>query len=90
MAYECEIKTPYIVDGQKVHKWKPISATELDTRENRPIRCAGCHGRVRVHKQQQSDGTPDHVEHLSRQDSKGCPYGIYFDGTQRMSKHPVE
>jgi hypothetical protein len=82
MGYDCEQKQ----NGY----WIRISSTELQHDDPLPIRCAECHGEVRLHKQQTENGMRDHVEHKHRQDSKGCPKGEHFDGNHRMSMNPVE
>lgn len=89
--YECEVKTPFMVDGQKVRRWAKKSVTSLASGAQRDIRCMHCHGAVRVHKNRVPHGPADHVEHLSRKDSEGCQAGSYYDGKgQRMSSVPVE
>jgi len=87
---ECERRTLYVRHGERVREWKRVKVTELDpTVSSRDIRCAHCHGRVRLHKQQVENGPQDHVEHYSRDDSEGCPGGIYYQGTSRTSANPV-
>lgn len=87
---ECERRTLYKRNGEKVWDWKRIKVADLDLSvSSRDIRCAHCHGKVRLHKQQVEHGPQDHVEHYSRQDSEGCSGGHYFQGTHRMSANPV-
>jgi hypothetical protein len=52
------------------------------------IRCAHCHGAVRMQKM--NHGSLDHVEHRSRQDSEHCKGGIRFQGKHRLSLRPVQ
>ena len=90
LMMECERRTLYVRNGEKVGDWKRVKVADLDgSVSSRDIRCAHCHGKVRLHKQQVDHGPQDHVEHYSRQDSEGCPGGIYFQGTARMSSSPV-
>jgi hypothetical protein len=87
---ECERRTLYKRNGQKVWDWKRMNVADLDPEaSSRDIRCVHCHGKVKLHRQQVGDGPQDHVEHASRKDSEGCPAGHYFQGTPRMSADPV-
>jgi hypothetical protein len=86
----CDRRTLYIRNGEKVWDWKHVDVVELDgSVSSRDIRCAHCHGKVQMHKQQVEHGPQDHVRHHSRQDSEGCEAGHYFKGTHRMSSHPI-
>ena len=79
---ECEKRTLYQRDGERVWDWKRIKVADLDASvSSRDIRCAHCNGKVSLHKQQSKDGHQDHVVHYSRADSEGCPAGHYFQGT---------
>jgi hypothetical protein len=57
------------------------------------VRCAECHGAVRLHGRHVAHGPTPHAEHRSRQDSEYCPVGHYFKQasgrTPRMSSQPV-
>lgn len=79
--YECEVKRQYLIDGQRVWKWKRSPVSEVA--EGEEIRCYQCQGKVRLHKKRVEHGPRDHVEHLSRDDSKKCPLGYYFKPLQR-------
>lgn len=54
------------------------------------VRCAHCHGAVRLHASHTEGSPAAHAEHLSKSDSTGCKGGYYFDGSHRMSGAPVE
>ena len=87
---ECDRRTLYKRNDVKEWGWKIVKVTDLDPSvTSRDIRCAHCHGKVRLHKQKVEHGPQDHVEHYSRQDSEGCPAGHYYQGAQRMSSDPV-
>lgn len=87
---ECDRRTLYKREGQRVWDWKTVRVAELDPElSSAEIRCAHCHGKVRLHKRQVAHGPQDHVEHYSRQDSEGCRAGHNFQGTHRMSSNPV-
>jgi len=88
----CERKTQFknLDNGEKYLKWKEVPVTSLSSGEQPHIRCAHCHGRVTVHKQQVEHGQYDHVQHLSRKDSENCKGGSYFKGEHKMSLCPVE
>jgi hypothetical protein len=49
------------------------------------IRCAHCHGVVKIHRQRVAHGPGDHVEHQARQDSEWCRGGVYFQMANRQS-----
>jgi hypothetical protein len=87
---ECERRTLYKRDGEKVWDWKRVKVADFDASvSSRDIRCAHCHGKVRLHKQRVDHGPQDHVEHYSRQDSEGRPGGVHFQGTDRILSNPV-
>lgn len=85
--YDCEVKTPFMENGAKVQKW--VTRPVKEASDAKPIRCAHCKGRVRIHRQQVEHGPADHVEHLSRGDSEHCLGGHYFKGVHRESEAPV-
>ncbi len=87
---ECDRRTLYKRDGNRVWDRKTVRVAELDpAASSRDLRCTHCQGKARLHKQQVEHGPQDHVEHYSRQDSEGCRAGHYFQGTHRMSSNPV-
>ena len=86
----CERRTQYKIDGQYEWRWKEVAVSEAIGKSGKDIRCAHCHGAVRIHQQQVAHGPQDHVEHRSRQDSENCKGGHYFKGTHRLSSQPVE
>ena len=87
---QCEAKKLFLRDDKKVKVWTVVPVSRLESGSSTEIRCMHCHGEVRVHKQKVEHGPTDHVEHRSRQDSKGCKGGIYFEGTHQLSLKPVE
>jgi hypothetical protein len=90
LMLDCARRTLYVRGGEKVWDWKAIKVSDLDPSVSSPdIRCAHCHGKVRLHKRQVEQGPQDHVEHYSRADSEGCRAGHYFAGTHRLSASPV-
>ena len=85
----CQRKALFVRDGQRVKDWTEALVAEIP-RENPPeVRCAYCHGAVRLHRQQVEHGPADHAEHLSRQDSERCQAGFHFQGEHKMSLNPV-
>lgn len=86
--YECEVKRPFMDNGQRIRKWIRREVSLVD--DGDPIRCYECKGRVRLHRQRIENGPQDHVEHMSRQDSEGCPLGYYYLGTAKPSTNPAE
>jgi hypothetical protein len=85
----CEQRTLYKVEGVYERRWKEVAVTEIIQDSPQDIRCAHCHGAVRVRRQKAAQGPEDHVEHRSRQDSEGCRGGHYFQGEHRMSPKPI-
>lgn len=85
----CEQRTKYKINGEYEWRWKEIAVSEAIDPEAAPIRCAYCHGRVRIHRQRVEHGPQDHVEHRSHSDSEGCQGGHFFQGQHRMSSNPV-
>ena len=85
----CEQRTKFKVNGAYEWRWKEIDVADALDPSVSPIRCAYCHGRVRLHRQHVEHGPQDHVEHMSRADSEGCRGGHYFQPPHRMSSNPV-
>lgn len=85
----CDHMRRYKVGGEYEWRWKTVGVEEIVGVPKPKIRCAHCHGAVRLHEQQVAHGPRSHVEHRSRQDSEGCRGGHYFLGTHRMSSVPV-
>jgi hypothetical protein len=85
----CEHKRRFKIGESYEWRWKVVAVSEIVGTPDPQIRCAHCHGAVRIHKQQVDHGPQDHVEHRSRQDSKGCRAGHYFQGEHRISARPV-
>lgn len=86
--YECEVKRPFMDNGQRIHKWIRREVSLVN--DGDPIRCHECKGKVRLHRQRKKTGPKDHVEHREREDSEGCSLGHYFLGTPKISSDPVE
>ena len=91
--YKCEIKRLFIRNGEKRSEWKRVSVTEALATKPTDVRCAECHGKVRLHGRNVTHGPTPHAEHRSRQDSEYRPAGHYFKQnpgrTPRMSANPV-
>jgi len=85
----CERKALFLVGNEKVWRWVVAEVAALPSEKPPFVRCVHCHGRVRVHKQNGEQGSEDHVEHLSRQDSEYCRGGHHFKGEHRLSLRPV-
>jgi hypothetical protein len=91
--YECEVKRSFIRNGEKVRDWKRVPVTEALEANVSEVRCADCHGAVRLHGRHVAHGPTPHAEHRSKQDSEYCPAGHYFKQspgrTPRLSGNPV-
>ena len=92
--YECEVKRWYVRGGEKVRDWKRVPVTEALDEKASDVRCAECHGAVRLHGRHVAHGPTPHAEHRSRQDSEFCTSGHYFKQnpgrTPRLSLLPVK
>lgn len=90
LMLDCARRTLYVRGGEKVWDWKPMKVSDLDpAASTHDIRCAHCHGKLRLPKQLSDKSPHNHVEHFSRADSEGCRAGHYFAGTHRLSASPV-
>jgi len=87
---QCEEKKQFrLTSSKKEWLWIKVPVSLVAT-SYEAIRCMHCHGAVRICRQSVENGPEDHVEHLSREDSKNCPGGgIYVQGEHRLSLHPV-
>lgn len=85
----CEQKKPFLVDDKRIEKWVKMEVAKIID-ESKPVRCAHCYGKVRIHRQRKESGTQDHVEHYKRSDSENCIAGHYYKGGgHKMSSKPV-
>ena len=89
LMYECEKKTPWMVEGKKVWRWKVRDVKGLPNGKGEGIRCLHCHGAMRVKVQKVPGGPADHGEHIRKEDSRRCRGGSYFEGTHAESEFPV-
>lgn len=85
----CQQRKQFKADGDYEWRWVEVRVADLTAALSKDIRCAHCHGAVRVHRKQVEHGPQDHVEHLSRQDSENCRGGMHFKGSHRRSTEPV-
>lgn len=85
----CQQRKQFKVGTEYEWRWVEVPVAELTATSSKDIRCAHCHGAVRVHRKQVEHGPQDHVEHLSRQDSENCRGGMHFKGQHRLSTEPV-
>jgi hypothetical protein len=92
--HECEVKRPFMRNGEKVREWKRVPVSEALSDKASEVRCVFCHGTVRLHGRHVAHGPTPHAEHRSRQDSEYCPAGHYFKQTlgqtPRLSSNPVK
>ncbi|MBP1627348.1 MAG: hypothetical protein H6Q00_1823 [Holophagaceae bacterium] len=87
---KCERKALFARDGKKVKDWIIANVADIPSENPPEVRCAYCHGVVRIHRKHVDHGPTDHVEHVSRQDSENCKGGFHFKGDHRLSLSPVE
>ena len=91
--YECEVRRLFIRNGEKVRDWKRVPVEQALADKPSGVRCAFCHGKVRLNGRHVKHGPRPHAEHYSRQDSEYCPAGHYFKQSRgrepRLSDNPV-
>ncbi|HYO25053.1 MAG TPA: hypothetical protein VEQ85_08885 [Lacipirellulaceae bacterium] len=80
----CETKRLYKIDGAKQWRWVDVAVADLPPEPESPIRCAHCHGAVKIHKTK--TGVQEHVKHKARVDADNCQGG---NGAVLSSK-PIE
>ena len=90
LMIKCERKALFKKEGNKVTGWTEATVSTIPDEDPPEVRCAYCHGAVRIHRQHVDHGPADHVEHLSRQDSEGCRAGFHFKGVHQISHCSVE
>ena len=85
--YECETRLLFVENAAKVTRWvvRPVKGID-DTRD---LRCVHCRGKVRVRRQKTPNGSGNHVDHVSSDDSKHCRAGRHFKGEHRASLDPA-
>lgn len=75
----CETKRLYKVNGNKEWRWVDVAVADIAPDSESQIRCAHCHGAVKVVKGN------EHVAHRSRADADNCQGGQ----AQSLSSRPV-
>jgi hypothetical protein len=83
--FEVQVKATYLIDPQdpskgREERWKPEPVTVTEGLKSKPkthVRCLGCEGLVRIHKEyvdkKSSKVVPPHAEHLRAEDAINCP-----------------
>lgn len=66
--------------------WRTVTAQYALARKGALLRCAECHGAVRIHSEGPGGIPRAHAEH--RQGHPGCSLGHYFDGER--TPHPFQ
>jgi hypothetical protein len=94
--YECEVKRRRVSPTGRGYEpfWKIKSLEEALVDGDTEFRCKDCHGAVKLHKRNTSNGLEAHVAHKLKIDSEYCVAGGYFreaaDGrATRLSSAPV-
>jgi hypothetical protein len=93
--YTVEVKRKFRLPDGDVLRWVERSVSEVILEKGTAhYRCKDCHGKVRLHGKNASNGPDPHAEHMSKQDSEYCPAGMYFrqnPGRQpKLSYSPIE
>jgi hypothetical protein len=97
LMYDCEHRAQFVDTSDPTNRSKRkmgwVAAKVINVPKktsSRDVRCIYCQGAIRIHRQRQVNGTQDHVEHTSREDSENCKGGIYFKGVHRTSLNVVQ
>ncbi len=80
----CETKKLFKIDGKKEHRWVDVAVEDVTS--DSTIRCAYCHGAIKINPAKATGASEPHVTHKSRADADSCQNG---SGQGRSSK-PVE
>jgi uncharacterized protein with PIN domain len=86
----CEVRADFQTTHGIETRWK-MDRVEL-VADGKEVRCAYCHGPVRIHRKRKVTGTVDHVEHKETRDAENCRGGHYFrqyNNQHQMSATPV-
>jgi hypothetical protein len=86
----CETKRRFKTNGVKESRWVDVAVADIANGDEVEIRCAHCHGAVKLHKANAAKGQEDHVTHRSRADADHCQGGRGAQGGQGLSSKPVE
>jgi hypothetical protein len=87
----CEVEIPFKRNNVKTWEWSPRSIASITSfPPKRGIRCAFCHGSVKVVKRKSAEGPTHHLAHISAHDVERCTRGEDVAGrTHKMSAQPV-
>ena len=94
MMWECEIQKWHVDPtdpenhSKRTLKWVEVKVSTVSS--GFTVRCRHCHGPVKIHRQRQTNGMKDHVQHRDRDDSENCLGGHYYKGVHRMSPNAIE
>ncbi len=78
------------INGVKETRWVEVAVADIAGDEAAEIRCAHCHGAVKLQKAKADRGEEDHVKHRLRVDTDNCQGGKGPQGTQGLSSKPIE
>src|SRR5207249_11387968 len=59
--YECEVKRTFMRNGEKVRDWKRVPVTDALADKSSDVRCAECHGAVKLHGRHVAHGPTLHA-----------------------------
>jgi hypothetical protein len=85
----CETKRLYKVNGVKESRWVEVAVADLAGEAEREIRCAHCHGAVKIFPGRADRGTESHVKHRAKVDTDNCQGGRGPQGASGTSSRPV-
>lgn len=70
-------------EGARVLGWETISVKDALKLAEPRLRCAECHGAVRLHRAAEDGSAGARAEHRKR--NPGCSLGEHFDGAKKMA-----
>ena len=71
-------------EGGRIYDWETISVVEALKLAEPMLRCAECHGAVRLHRATADGSTVSRAEHRKR--NTGCSLDERFDGKKKMAE----
>jgi hypothetical protein len=86
----CETKRLYKVNGTKAWRWVEVAVADITSEDTGEIRCAHCHGAIKVHPGKTAVGVEPHVKHKARVDTDNCQNGRGAQAGVGLSSKPVE
>jgi hypothetical protein len=68
----CETKRLFKVNDKKEWRWVEVAVADIPADGEADIRCAHCHGAIKIHKASGERGPHEHAKHRARVDADNC------------------